>query len=61
MLIDGKARLQGVERGVGLYLGGIEEELLAPDQPCLITPVNNVLKEATEDGQPQALSDPGQG
>ena len=61
MLIDGKARLQGVERGVGLDLGGIEEELFAPDQPCLVAEVNTVLKEPTEDRQPQPLSDSGEG
>jgi len=61
MVIDGKARLQGVEGGVGLHFGGVEEELLPPHQPCLVTPVDDVLEEAAEDGQPQALSNSGEG
>jgi hypothetical protein len=41
--------------------GDNEEELLAPDQPYRVAEVDDVLKEATEDGQPQAMSDSGEG
>ena len=47
-------------RGVGLDLGRIHQQLLAPDQSGLITQLNHVLEEAAEDRQSQSLPNTGQ-
>lgn len=60
MAIDHEARLQGVQRGVGLNLGGVEVELLAPDQARLLTKLDYMLEEPAEDRQAEALTDAGQ-
>ena len=45
---------------IGLDLGRVEEELLAPHQPCLDTFFDDPLEEATEDEQAVALADAGE-
>src|SRR6266849_8345709 len=37
MGLDGKTWREGVEGGIGLDLGGIDIQLLPPDQACLLT------------------------
>ena len=46
--------------GVGLDLGGVEEELLAPHQTGLDTIFDDPLEEAAEDGKTEALTDAGE-
>ena len=46
---DGEARGAGVQRSVGIDLGGIEVQLLAPDQPDRPTLLHDRLEEAAED------------
>ena len=40
---------------VGLHLGGIEEQLLAPHQPCLDALLDDPLEEAPEDLQAEPI------
>ena len=58
--LDGEARLERVERGVGRDLGRVDVELLAPDQPRRDALLDDRLEEAAEDVQPVALADAGQ-
>lgn len=60
MRLDREARRDRVEGGVGLDLGGVEVQLLAPDQPGLAALLDDRLEEAAEDRQAVALPDPGQ-
>jgi hypothetical protein len=46
--IYGKTRLDRIQGGIGMHLGGIHKQFLAPDQSCLLTLVDNGLKEALE-------------
>ena len=46
--------------GVGLYLGRVEKQLLAPHQSGLDALFDDPLEEATEDLQPVALADAGE-
>jgi hypothetical protein len=55
-----KAGDQGVERGVGLHLGGIDVELLAPDQASFLTQIDHLLEKALEEVNAKALPNPGQ-
>jgi hypothetical protein len=47
--------------GVGLDLGSVEEQLLAPHQPGLYTLLHNPLEEAAEGGETVSLADAGEG
>ena len=55
-----EARDERVEGGVGLDLGGVEEQLPAPDQAGLLAQVDDLLEEALEDVEPEPLPDAGQ-
>jgi hypothetical protein len=57
---DREARRDRVQGGVGLDLGGVEVQLLAPDQPGLLALLDDRLEEATEGSQAVALPNPGQ-
>jgi hypothetical protein len=58
--LDREARGDRIERRVRLDLGGVEVQLLAPDQPGLAALLDDRLEEAAEDGQAVAPPDPGQ-
>jgi hypothetical protein len=60
MGLDCEARRDRVQGGVGLDLGGVEVQLLAPDQPGLAALLRDRLEEAAEYGQAIALPNPGQ-
>jgi hypothetical protein len=49
-------RDEGVDVGVGAHLGGVEEELLAPNQPRLLAQFDDLREEALEDGEAEALA-----
>jgi hypothetical protein len=49
-----------VKGSVGSDLGGIEQELLAPDQSGIVTELDDMLEEPTKEGKPQAIADAGQ-
>ena len=55
-----EARDERIEVGVGLDLGAIEVELAAPDQPGLLTQIDDLLEEALEDFNAESLPDAGQ-
>jgi hypothetical protein len=55
ILFDG--RPEGIEIGVGLDLGGVEEVFSSPNQPDLLTQVNDALEEALEDLDAEPLPD----
>jgi hypothetical protein len=55
--LDREAWVVRIEGGVGVDLGGVEVQLLAPDQPGLAALLDNRLEEAAEDGQAVALPD----
>ena len=58
--LDGEARLEGVERRIGLDLGGVKVELLAPDQAGGDALRGDRREEAAEDVEPVALPDAGE-
>ncbi len=60
VLLDGEAGRDRLQGGVGLDLGGVEVELLAPHQPSLGAPLHDRLEESPEDLEPVAVSDPGE-
>jgi hypothetical protein len=60
-VLQERARAHRIQRGVGLDLGSVEVELLAPYQPCLKTLLNDPLEEAPEDLQAVTLADLGEG
>jgi hypothetical protein len=49
-----------VQGGVGVDLGGVEVQLLAPDQPGLAALLDDRLEETAKRGQPVPLPDPGE-
>src|SRR5262245_29440227 len=49
-----------VEVGIGLDLGAVEIEIPAPDEPRLLTEIDDLLEEALEDVDAEALPDAGQ-
>lgn len=51
---------QRIDDGVGFHFRGIEEEFVLPDQSHVLTEVDNVLEEALEDVNAEALPDAGQ-
>ena len=51
---EAQDRRERIHRGIGAYLSGIEDESLAPDEPCRNTLGDDHLEEAAEDGQPQS-------
>ncbi len=53
----GKACREGVERGIGLDLGRIEVEFLAPDEPSLLALLDHRLEEAPQHLQAVAGTD----
>src|SRR5215211_9529017 len=58
LLVESRSdRLQG---GIGVYLGGIEVELLAPDQACLDTQLHDPLEELAEHRETEAIADAGE-
>jgi len=57
MRFNGKARREGVFRGVGFHLGAIDVEFPSPHQPCLLALLDNLFKEAVKDSDPMALTD----
>ena len=58
--LGGEPRDPALHGGVGLYLGGVEEELLTPHQPRLRALLDDPLEESTEDGKTVALTDAGE-
>lgn len=57
VFIDCEARLHRVEGGNGLHFGGVDIELLAPDQPCLHALLDNRVEEPEK--RPRARPVPG--
>jgi hypothetical protein len=53
--LDREAWCDRLERGVGFDLGGVEVQLLAPDQAGLVALLDGRLDEAAKDGQAVAL------
>ena len=53
-----RARPRRVQRGVGLDLGGVKEQLFAPHQPGRKALLHDPLEEAAEDLQAEAFPDP---
>ena len=51
---------QGIDGGVGLDLGGVEEELLAPDEAGLLAQVDDLSEEAREELDAEPLADAGE-
>src|SRR5687768_10382856 len=60
MRLDREARRDRLEGGVGIDLGGVEVQLLPPDETRLAALLDDRLEEAAEDRQAVALPDPGQ-
>src|SRR5258708_28507364 len=60
MRLDCKTGLEGVQGRIRLHLGGIDIQLLPPDQSCLLTLLHNRLEKAEKDFNPIALTDTGQ-
>ncbi len=60
LCLEVEARDERIDVGVGPDLGRVEEELAAPDQPDLLAQVDDLLKEALEDVDPESLPDAGQ-
>ena len=58
--LDSEARGHRIERGIGLDLGRVEVEFLAPDQTGGEALLDDRLEEAVEDLQAVALPDAGQ-
>jgi hypothetical protein len=52
-----EARDKGIGVGVGPHPGRIEVEFLAPDQPRFLTEIDDLLEEALEDVDAEALPD----
>jgi hypothetical protein len=46
--LDGKARRERIEGGIGLDLGRVEGAFFAPDQPRLLTLLDNRLERSAE-------------
>jgi len=57
VLIDSEARLHGVEGGVGLDLGGVDVQLLAPHEARVDALLNDGIEEPAKDLEPVALPD----
>jgi hypothetical protein len=55
-----EARDEGVDVGVGCHLRGIDEQLAPPNKTGFLTEVDNLLEEALEDVDAEALPDAGQ-
>jgi hypothetical protein len=55
-----EARDEGWDARVGFDLGGIEIEFATPEQPRLLTQIDDALEEAREDLHAEALPDAGQ-
>jgi hypothetical protein len=51
---------EGIRGGVAGDPGGVGEDLLPPDEARLLAQVDHALEEAAEDGEPEALADPGE-
>jgi hypothetical protein len=60
MGFDEPPRGQGVHGGVGLHLGGVEEQLLASDKPGLDAHLDDPLEEVLEDLVTVAVPDLGE-
>ncbi len=60
MRLNREAWLVRIEGGVSIDLGGVEVQLLAPDEACRLALLDDRLEEAAEDGQAVALADSGQ-
>lgn len=58
--LEGKPGRERIHCGIGLDFGGIDVQLLAPDQACLLALLHNRFKEAAEDCNPIARADAGQ-
>ena len=58
--LDGEAGAERIQGGVGLDLGRVKVQLLAPDQPGRDALLDDRLEEAAEDVQPIALPDAAQ-
>jgi hypothetical protein len=58
--LGGEPRDAALHGGVGLDLGGVEEELLAPHQPRLEALLDDPLEEAPKDSQAEAIPDAGE-
>jgi hypothetical protein len=59
MALHQGARPHRLERGVGLDLGGVEEQLLAPHEPRFGARLHDPLEEAAEHPKPEAFPDTG--
>ena len=55
-----EARDERVSVSIGPHSGGVEVELASPDQPRLLTQIDDLLEETLEDVDPQPLPDAGQ-
>jgi len=55
-----EARHEGIQVSVRFDVGRVHVELAAPDQPRLLTQIDDLLEEALEDVNAEALSDAGQ-
>ena len=51
---------QRIDRGVGVDFGGIEVQLVTPDQAGVLTQIDDPLEEALEDVHSKSLPDAGQ-
>src|SRR5215213_9349217 len=60
MVFHEPPRRQGVNGGVRLDLGGIDEQLLAPHQTGLEALLDDPLEEVSEDLETVAVPDPGE-
>jgi hypothetical protein len=62
MVVDNllEARHHRIEGSIGPDLGGIEDQLLAPDEAGVLAQLDDLIKEAAEDREAQPLPDPGQ-
>ena len=58
--LDGKARCERIEGGIGQHLGGIEVQFASPDQSRLLTLLDNSLEEPAEVVQTVADTDAGE-
>src|SRR5215211_1982008 len=57
MLLHVESRSDRIQGGIGVHLGGIEVQLLAPDQTCLDTQLYDPLEELAEHLQAEAIAD----
>jgi len=57
--LHGETGRDGVERSVGVHLGGVKVQLPPPNQPRLPAPLDDLLEEAPEHRKAEALAGAG--